>query len=138
MNKQGTTNRPKEGFTILEVAVASSILMIVFSGFLIGFVQAARLEYLAQTHYAASLIARNRLEHVRTYPYGAVELLSETDTGIDEFGNVTPTGGFRRTTIITTDAVNTNCKKIIVQVWYTSRPGITSPVSVDVSSLMAQ
>ncbi|MFC1462897.1 prepilin-type N-terminal cleavage/methylation domain-containing protein [Verrucomicrobiota bacterium] len=127
--------RSRRGFTLAEVMVASGIVALVFTGFMIGFVQALRLQYLANVHYCASVVARNRIEQARIYAFGAVEVLEETsEVTVDRYGDENSTGTYYRTTLVTTPAVNPNCREVIVNVWYEIRPGVRSPAPVTIST----
>lgn len=129
---------PKEGLSLVETLVASFILLLVFSGFLIGFVQATRLQYMADRNYAASVIARNRIEYAKIYPYRSLSMLVETNTSVDRYGDISPDGFFWRTTLVESAAVNSNCTEIIVKVWYETKPGVSSAVPVEVSMLIGE
>lgn len=128
--------RSNEGFTIVEVVIASSILLLVFAGFLISFVQATRMLYMADRHYAASVIARNRIEYAKIYVYGSLSTLAENNVCVDRHGDICSTGTFWRTTSIGTSTANTNCTEMAVSIVYETKPGVTSPVPVEISTLI--
>ena len=123
------------GFTLAEVMVASAVVALVFTGFMIGFVQALRLQYLANVHYCASVVARNRIEEARIYAFGAVEVLEElSEVQVDRYGEPCSTGTYYRTTEVDIPAVNPNCREVTVNVWYEMRPGVRAPAPVTVST----
>lgn len=125
----------EHGFTLAEVVIASGVIALVFTGFMIGFVQALRLQYLSNVHYCASVVARNRIEQARIYAFGAVEVLEETSqVTVDRYGEESATGTYYRTTLVTTPAVNPNCREVTVNVWYEMRPGVTSPTPITIST----
>ena len=133
MNK-GDTN---SGFTLLEAVIATCILALVFSGFLISFVASTRLQYMSNKCYAATVIARNRTQYANMYPYGSLMNLNETDTCVDLNGNPCSTGEYWRSTsvAVASATVNPNCLEILVEVKYLVRPGHTAEVPVVVNTL---
>ena len=126
----------KEGFSLVEIMIASGILALIFIGFMTSFLQATRLQFMADRNYAASVLARNRVETLKIYAYETLLTMTETVTQVDREGVYNATGTFWRTTFIADSANNTNCSEIIVQVWYETKPGITSDAPVEVRTMI--
>jgi len=131
-------NKQNQGFTLAEVVIASSVLLMVLGGSLLGFVQATRLQYMADRNYSASVIGRNRIEHAKVFAYGSLSILTENNVCVDRNGDTCPTGTFWRTTSTGGSAANTNCTEMIVKVAYEIRPGVTSPVPVEISTIITE
>lgn len=129
-------NKLNQGFTLTEVVIASAILVLVLTGFLLAFTQASRLQYMADRNYAASVIARNRIEHAKIFAYSSLSTLAEDNAQVDRNGENCSTGKFWRSTLIGTSPVNTNCTKVTVKVWYETKPDVKSPTPVEVSTLI--
>lgn len=136
MDNAGEHKKQTEGFTLTEIVIASSILALVFVGFLMGLVQAIRTQYMSNRNYAASVIARNRVEYAKVYAYGSLSLLAETATPVDRNGNDCATGTFWRTTMVQASTPNPQCTEVKVSVIYETKPGITSPAPVEVSTIL--
>jgi prepilin-type N-terminal cleavage/methylation domain-containing protein len=91
------------GFTMIEVMIASSVLLLFIGGFFASFVVGIRALDMSVNHYRANSIARNRIQRARSFAYESLPLLSESETAVDRFGNVDISGDFRRTTVISTN-----------------------------------
>lgn len=98
-------NRSCGGFTLTEVMVASTILMIFLGGFLASFMMGFRSLDMSTNHYRATAIARNRIQRARSFDYDSLTLLIENEVPIDRHGNADPSGTFRRSTDIFTNTV---------------------------------
>lgn len=131
-------DKQNQGFTLAEVVIASSVLLMVLGGSLLGFVQATRLQFMADRNYAASVIGRNRIEHAKVFAYGSLSILAENNVCIDRNGDTCSTGMFWRTTSMGVSAANTNCTEVTVKVAYEIKPGVTSPVPVKVSTIIGE
>jgi len=128
--------RLKAGFTMTEVMIASAILALVCGGFIYSFMQATRLQYMADVYYASLTIARNRIEDAKIYAYGSLSMLGEVNTRVNRNGASASDGTFLRTTTVGVASVNSNCTEVTVEVWYEGRPGVTSPVPLEVNILI--
>jgi Tfp pilus assembly protein PilV len=126
------------GFTLVEVMIANVIFFIVFGGFYVGFVQATRMQFMANTHYGASVLARNRIESAKIYAYGSLYMLAESNQCVLRSGVTDPTGTgtFWRTTIVTDWAPATNCTEVSVQVFYETKPGTMAGMPVTTTTLI--
>ncbi|MFU8779673.1 MAG: type IV pilus modification PilV family protein [Kiritimatiellia bacterium] len=100
-----TLNKSKAGFTLTEVMVASSILMLFMAGFLGAFIMGMRTLDMSVNQYRATAIARNRVQRARGFDFGSLHLLEETETRVDRYGNIDPLGEYRRSTLIDTNTV---------------------------------
>lgn len=89
--------------TIVEVVLALFLLGLATAGAYQLIVQSARLAKTARNDYAAITLAKNRLEKVRNLEYDDLYLAWESDLVIDDHGQPTSLGNFRRSTIITPD-----------------------------------
>ena len=125
-----------EGFSLIEIMIASSILSLVFIGFMTSFVQATRLQYMASRHYSASVIARNRIEETKIYAFETVPALAEINTRVNDEGVYCPTGWYWRSTILTNSMNNSNCLQAICRVMYWTKPGITADAPVEITTLI--
>ena len=86
-------SKSDSGFNLVEVLVASAILALIIAGFMTAFTQASRMQYFADRHYVASILARNRVEYAKVYPFGSLDGLAETNTAIDAVGDADAISG---------------------------------------------
>lgn len=92
--------KDSSGFTIVESMVAVLILAIFVSG-ACGMIATAReIMDRARSHYTASNIAKNRLEHLQTYDFDQVPLLAEDSVTVNKMGHPSGNGHFQRTTSV--------------------------------------
>lgn len=104
-NQPAVRHRSCGGFTLTEVMVASTILMIFLGGFLASFIMGLRTLDMTTSHYRATAIARNRIQRARSFDYDSLTLLIENEVPIDLYGNADQSGAFRRSTDIFTNTV---------------------------------
>ena len=104
-NQLAVRHRSRGGFTLTEVMVASTILMIFLGGFLASFVMGIRTLDMTTSHYRATAIARNRIQRARSFDYNSLPLLIENEVPVDLYGNAVSSGTFRRSTDIFTNTV---------------------------------
>jgi len=71
------------GFTLVEVVVATVLLLLALTAFVVSFVQSKRSAAIADNRLEAIHIARNKMETVCAYPYTAYEL----SIGTHDFSN---------------------------------------------------
>ena len=107
-----------EGFTLVEVMMASVILVIVSVGFGAGMLAAMRTHRASADYYKAASIARNRIQRAKVLDFNSMATLAENDTHVNESGNIDDgsAGRFRRTTTIT--YVYWNCVNVDVKVCF--------------------
>jgi prepilin-type N-terminal cleavage/methylation domain-containing protein len=130
-NRRVLQDRSRSGFTLTEVMVASTIMMIFIAGFLSAFIMGMRTLDMSINHYRASAIARNRIQRARSFDYDSLTLLEESEARIDQYGNSDPNGTFRRSTSITTNtATAPHTIQIEVGVRFPTRvqPGLSDPI----------
>ena len=90
--------------TILEIMVAVALFALVLACVFPLVEQMMGRIQMARDHYVATTIAQARIERARGAPYSDIILMSETETLVDDYGNLsTPDGRFRRTTVIAPD-----------------------------------
>jgi Tfp pilus assembly protein PilV len=94
---------PRGGFTLTEVMVASTVLMLFIVGLMAAFMMGLRTLDMTTNHYRATAIARNRIQRARSFDYNSLTLLTENEARIDQHGNADVSGTFRRTTSIDTN-----------------------------------
>lgn len=108
--------RKTVGFTMLELMVSVCILLVVFvSAFPLVDQMMSRFQ-MARDHYVAATICQARIERARAVPYSDLPLYAETDTLVDDFGNLSsPNGRFRRTTLVATNTPSAGLTQMIVR-----------------------
>lgn len=124
----------RSGFTLTEVMVASTVLMIFLGGFLASFILGVRTLDMSTSHYRATTIARNRIQRARSFNYDSLSLLEENEARIDRHGNVDSSGDFRRSTLIFTNTVTApHTVRIEVGVRFPIRKtgGLSEPVVME-------
>jgi type II secretory pathway pseudopilin PulG len=95
----------KSGMTMLELAIAMGLLVIIMTAaFPLVDAMVSRFQ-MARDHYVAASLCQGRIERARAVPYSDLGLLAESDMLVDDFGNpASPNGRFRRTTAVTRDS----------------------------------
>jgi len=122
------------GFTLTEVMVASTLLMIFLGGFLASFMMGARALDMSTNHYRATAIARNRIQRARSFDYDSLTLLEETEVSVDRYGNLDQSGTFRRSTTIDTNTVTApHTVRVLVGVRFPIRvkSGLSEPLLME-------
>jgi len=112
-----------EGFTLIEVVVAITILSIAIGGICMLGVLAKEASDKARDHYIAVNIAKNRIEGVQVFDYEQLDRLEESATVVDESGNPSSGGHFRRTTTVSN--VKTNLREVVVTVDILDRESVS-------------
>lgn len=114
MSKTSISNkisRKKSGITLVETLFSVGIITLVLAGILTILVQTADMSRRINYEYAATNLAKNRIERARVYiqtsGFGdlTADNFDETDTILDSNGNPDAEGEFKRTTAV---AVNHN------------------------------
>ena len=105
----------KGGMTIVEMLFASMILAIVMASVfplvdnLLGRI------HMSRDHYVATTICQARIERSKAIPYPDLPLMDESDTLVDDFGNLAvPDGRFRRTTTVTPNVPSQGMTQMVV------------------------
>ena len=111
--------RQNQGFTLVEVMVASVIFVIFCVFFLNAMIVSIKSHRLAGDYYQAMTIARNRIQRAKIFDYSTLPLLGETNRTVDGHGNISSTGLYQRTTLVAAYTNGTpNLMKVTVQVYY--------------------
>jgi hypothetical protein len=124
----------KRAFTLVELMIASGILLAMLGGFMALMITAIRTQVMSSDYYRATCIARNRVQRARVVEFASLPLMAETVAPVDENGNQSPSGRFRRTTVVTN--ASGNCSLVTVQVWFPVPNGHLSQQSIDVTTLI--
>jgi len=124
----------KSGFSLIEVMIASLILLIVSSGIMAGIISALKTQANASDYYRATCIARNRIQHAKTISFGSYSSIVEDVVNIDQDGVLSPDGDFRRSTTATN--AGDGVMSVTVDVWYFVKPGVLSGRPVTVQTLI--
>ena len=131
--------RQNQGFTLVEVMVASIIFVIFCIFFLNAMIVSMHSHQLACDYYKAMTIARNRIQRATEFEYDSILLMSENQIPVDGKGNITPAGIYRRTTLVSVYTNGTpNLLQIIVQVYYPGARRSMSAKPVELSSLITE
>ena len=129
--------RQNQGFTLVEVMVASIIFVIFCIFFLNAMIVSMHSHQLACDYYKAMTIARNRIQRATIFDYSTLPFLGEANTPVDGKGNITSTGMYQRTTMVSayTNIGTTNLMKVTVQVYYPTRSSLSNSL-VELSTLV--
>ncbi|MBU4200125.1 MAG: type II secretion system GspH family protein [Verrucomicrobia bacterium] len=130
-------SKSNEGFTLVEVMVASIIFVIFCVFFLNSAIASMRSQQLACDYYKAMTIARNRIQRARTFEYSSLPLLSENQMPVDGDGNITSSGIYKRTTVVAAYTNGTpNLYRVMVQVYYPGARRSSSALPVEMNTLI--
>ena len=126
MLKKYILNRKKMGFTLAGVLFSSAIMTLVLVGVLLMFVNTATISGRINSDYAATHLAKARIERARTIMatngFNALIDLDETDKIIDSSGVSDPDGGFKRSTTVSPNySGNARLTRVDVLLTYTHR-----------------
>ena len=111
--------KANQGFTLVEVMVASIIFVIFCVFFLNSMIASMHSHQLACDYYKAMTIARNRIQRAKIFDYSTLPLLSESNRTVNGHGHISSTGMYQRTTIVAIYTNGTpNLTKVTVQVYY--------------------
>ena len=127
--------RRKQGMTLVEVVVASTIFMIFCAGYYAVYINSLRTAKMAGDHYRATMIARNRIQHALSFDFESLWLLGEYRVPIDGEGNKDRKGLYCRTTLITTN-ISPYLTKMDVQVYFPVKGTNLSTEPINVSTLI--
>jgi len=132
-------SRHEKALTLVELMIAILLVTLSVGGIISVVIQSVALRQSVDNAYAASNIARNRIERIREIRndmgYTHLSEAAETDTLVDRNGVSDPNGEFKRTTIINT-AFATNLTKVTVRVLY-KRNNIFTTDAVEVVTLVS-
>lgn len=111
------------GFTIVELIVASCAFLIMAVAFIACLLGSMRTHEMSRNYYKATCLARNLVQRARTLSWSSLSLLNESDSKVDDDGNVVPDGRFRRTTTVTNVAAD--CVELTTSVSFPTANGIS-------------
>ena len=124
------------GFTITEVVVASALLIIGVAAIFPAAISAIRTQHMASNLYRATCLARNRIQRGLAFPFDTLPTLAADGDLVDQDGNATANGPYRRTTKLT--PVSPNCYIITVEVSYPIGRGAMSATPAVIQSKIAR
>jgi len=117
------------GFTLIEVLVATCVMLIVLSGITAMGVSTIRSDSQSNTMSAATLLARAKLEELRLLPRTDADWAagSHSETGLHADGSIGD-GAYVREWVVEEDYnTNKNLSRVIVTVsWYDGEVSLTS------------
>ena len=93
----------QRGMTLLELMIAMGLLTLIMAAALPFADQTTTRFQMARDHYVASTICQARIERARGVPFAELRLLAESDSQVDDFGNLATDGRFMRTTTVVTN-----------------------------------
>lgn len=99
--------RRDEGFTLVEVLVATGIFAIAVFAITGFYLTAASHGLIGRSETAGALLAEQRIEFLRSKSYGSLAGFAATET-VDELGTPTPGGRYTRVTAVTTPYLGTS------------------------------
>jgi Tfp pilus assembly protein PilV len=130
----------KKGMSLIEVVAAVALAVLAMGGIISVTTQSASLGQTVDYTYAASNLAKNRIERIREIRrdkgYEALCEASETDTVIDINGNPDPNGDFVRTTTISASYAP-DLKQVTVKVQYKKR-GTLIPIGIELVTMVSR
>ena len=89
--------------TLVEVLVATFLIVMVMGGAYSLIVRSSELSRSARRHYVAVSLAKSRIERARNFQYGDLMLLTENNLTVNDNGAPDLAGRFRRTTTVNTN-----------------------------------
>jgi len=95
--------RRQAGFTLVEVVIAVTLIVVVLAGAYNLIIHAARVSRMARNHYIAVNLAKNHIERARNFRYADLYMMEESNLVMDENGGPANDGRFRRTTTVVSD-----------------------------------
>jgi len=99
------TKSCRTGMTMLELLVAMGVLAVIMTAAFPLVDQMMTRFQMSRDHYVAATLCQARIERARGVPYANLPLLAESQSLVDDFGNLAGTAGrFRRTTTVEQDA----------------------------------
>jgi hypothetical protein len=120
------------GFTVVEVMVASSLLVVGVTALFLAVISSIRVQYTSNNMFHATCLARNRIQRALALPFETLPVLEEDSVSVDQNGGALADGEYSRTTRI--EKLSDNSYRITVEVVYPVGSGIPSPVPVTIDS----
>ncbi len=109
-----SSSKSRAGATFVEALIALAIFAVFTTGSFKVLVARRNIMDMSRDRYIAANLAKNRLELVRTFDFGQIPQLAETDIRIDNSGIPSTEGKFLRATDITT--LSTNLLQLAISV----------------------
>ncbi len=128
----------KAGMTLVEVLIASMIIVIFCSGFFLALVSSLKSQWVASNYYKAMNLAKNRIQHARTVDFYTLPLMEESNVRVDEEGNLSITGNYIRNTIVNTNVIPDLLYEITVQIKYPGIGGKITETPLQISTMIAK
>jgi prepilin-type N-terminal cleavage/methylation domain-containing protein len=94
-------SRKRAGFSLPEVLLSLAIIAGSMGSFVTLGIMSLRQLKIGTDYYAASLIARNQIERLRTMDFDAAASANEINHAVDDYGGVDVNGAFTRMTAVT-------------------------------------
>jgi len=95
----------RTAMTMMELLVAMAVLGVIMTAAFPLVDQMMTRFQMSRDHYVAASLCQARIERARGIPYVDLPLLAESNSLVDDFGNLAGTAGrFRRTTTVTPNA----------------------------------
>jgi prepilin-type N-terminal cleavage/methylation domain-containing protein len=114
-------SRRKAGFSMAEVLISLAIIAGSMGSFVSLGIMSLRQLKIGTDYYAASLIARNQIERLRTMDFDAAADATEIAHAVDDFGNVNVDGDFTRQTTI--KSLSDDLISIEIEIYFPSPRG---------------
>ena len=125
-----------QAFTIVEMMVASAILIIAILGFTAAYLAAMRTHRMAYHHDIAVTLAKNRLQRAWSLDYVSLPLLSESTINVDSLGAGDPGGEYSRTTVVDTNYLPGVTLIRVLITFPDGRRGGTAPEAVELTTML--
>jgi hypothetical protein len=114
-------SRSRAGFSFAEVVLSLAIVAGAMGSFVTLGIMSLRQMKLGTDYYAASLIARNQLERLRTMHFDAAADVREPARAVDQFGSADSDGVFTRKTLI--KKLSDDLIEVTIEVYFPSPRG---------------
>lgn len=121
--------RARDGFTLIEIMVATLLLLVAMAGFVPFFLQGLNQSSSARYRSVATNIARERMEQVRQLDYREITTTGPGKTLVQRFGTTDLMRGTTFTTSYSVSDATDGLKNVTVTVTWTAPPKV-SPISV--------
>jgi len=132
--------RNERGFTVLEVAIAASIIMLAFAAVAFGMNFATRGSEVGKQQTTALFLAEQRLEAVKSQALANFANVTNAAFPNDAYGAIAGQPNYRRTvTIVNNPAGIANTKLVQVSVFYRpiTQQGVDAERNVTLSTVVA-
>lgn len=134
--KGGSKDSKSGGFSIIEVLVASSLLVIGVSAVFMACITTMKTQYAANNLYHATCLARNRIQRGLALPFNTLPVLEDSDIHIDQDGHATTEGKFIRSTEL--KKLSDNAYEIKVKIFFPINNDKMSAVPATITSMISR